>query len=459
MDPLLIGQVLRLRWLLAQRDGWSRTQLRSFQDAALGAMRDFAYARSPFYRKHHAGLERRPLSELPPVTKAHVMEQFDELATDPAIRLADVRAHVASLSGDERYLGRYRVAATSGSTGAPGLFLWDSTEWATVLASYARAMDWAGVGPALIRRLRLALVSSTRPSYQSARVGLTAESPFVLPLRLDSVRPLSEIVERLNGFAPDVLVAYASMAELLAEEQVSRRLDIAPRAVFSSSEVLPEAARRRIEAAWGCSPFNVYAATETAGIASECERHAGLHCYEDLVITEVVDERNRPVPPGEYGAKVLVTVLFGRTQPLIRYEMSDSVRLADRACGCGRPFALVDEIQGRREDTMMLPSLDGGVVRVHPNLFHDVLGSAPVARWQVIQESDALRVLVQGPRGAFEHDALTAALTRAITALGARAPPVRIEVVGSIPKTTIGKTPLVKALSPPQDGAPASPRS
>jgi phenylacetate-coenzyme A ligase PaaK-like adenylate-forming protein len=45
---------------------------------------------------------------------------------------------------------------------------------------------------------------------------------------------------------------------------------------------------------------------------------------------------------------VLVTVLFSRTLPLIRYEMSDSVRLAaDPSCGCGRPYRLLDAIQGR----------------------------------------------------------------------------------------------------------------
>ena len=38
-----------------------------------------------------------------------------------------------------------------------------------------------------------------------------------------------------------------------------------------------------------------------------------MSAYEDLVITEVVDEEHRPVPLGTFGAKVLVTVLFSRT--------------------------------------------------------------------------------------------------------------------------------------------------
>jgi phenylacetate-coenzyme A ligase PaaK-like adenylate-forming protein len=62
-----------------------------------------------------------------------------------------------------------------------------------------------------------------------------------------------------------------------------------------------EEARRRVEEAWRKKPFEEYAATEPAGIASECEQHKGMHLFEDLVMTEVVDKNNRPVPPGVYG--------------------------------------------------------------------------------------------------------------------------------------------------------------
>jgi len=166
-------------------------------------------------------------------------------------------------------------------------------------------------------------------------------------LRIDSGDPLEGIVGRLNYFRPKVLVAYASMAHLLAEEQLAGRLHISPSFVFGSSEVFTEQARRRVEEAWGRKPFEVYAATEPAGIASECDLHLGMHLFEDLIITEVVDDKSRPVPPGIYGEKVLVTVLFSRTMPLIRYEMSDSVRPASSPrCSCERPFALIDRIQG-----------------------------------------------------------------------------------------------------------------
>ena len=159
-----------------------------------------------------------------------------------------------------------------------------------------------------------------------------------------------------------MLIGYASMLRLLAEEQLAGRLTIAPRFVFSASEVLTDATRALASRAWGTAPRNVYGATETAGIAAECGQHPGMHLFEDLVITEIVDENDRPVPAGRStGAKVLVTVLFSRTLPLIRYEMSDSVQLAAAPdCPCGRPYALLAGIQGRAQEALRFPTGDGG---------------------------------------------------------------------------------------------------
>ena len=142
---------------------------------------------------------------------------------------------------------------------------------------------------------------------------------------------------------------------------------------MSASEVLTDETRARIRTAFGVEPFNVYAATETAGIASECQHHR-LHRYEDLVIAEIVDEENRPVAPGEFGAKLLVTVLFSRTQPLIRYELTDRVRASTETCPDGRPFALLDAIEGREEDVLHLKG-----IAIHPNVFHSALEPVPVA--------------------------------------------------------------------------------
>jgi phenylacetate-CoA ligase len=450
VDARLLARLPWLRRRLRRRDGWSRAHLEAHQARALADLRAHAYARSPFYRRFHAGLMDRPLHELPVLTKATLMEHFDDLVTDRDVHLPDVEAHLAAGRGEERYLGRYRLNATAGSTGRRGLFLFDRDEWLMVLASYARANEWGGARAGLTHRMRLAVVSTTTPWHQSAQVGATVRSRFVPTLRLDATAPLPAIVAQLNPWRPETLVAYASLARTLAEEQLAGRLGIAPRTIFTASEVLTAEARRGIAAAWGREPFDVYGATETAGIAAECERHTGLHLFEDLVIAEVVDERNRPVPPGEYGDKVLVTVLFSRTQPLIRYELSDSVRPAAGRCPCGRPYALLDGIRGRAEDVLHLPALAGGEVAVHPNVFHDVLDLVPAGGWQVVQQAEGLSVLLAGAGAGVVDEALAAAVRRAVATVGAVAPPVAVRRVGAIPRTAAGKTPLIRAERPPR---------
>ena len=188
-----------------------------------------------------------------------------------------------------------------------------------------------------------------------------------------------------------MLIGYASMVRLLAEAQLAGRLMIMPRFVFSASEVLTDSTRRLASAAWGRSPYNVYAATETSGIAAECGEHAGMHLFEDLVITEVVDADNQPVPPGEYGAKVLVTVLFSRTVPLIRYEMSDSLQLGERSQLRMWPPVRADHRNpGREQESLTFPTASGQLRVVQPIVFHHIMDRVRAAGWQIQQTGAGL---------------------------------------------------------------------
>jgi phenylacetate-coenzyme A ligase PaaK-like adenylate-forming protein len=261
-------------------------------------------------------------------------------------------------------------------------------------------------------------------------------------------------VARLNELRPEVLIGYASMIKALAAEQLAGRLAIAPRAVNSSSEVLPGAARDLATRAWGVPPFDVYAATETGGIAAECAHHTGLHLFEDLVIAEPVDDAYAPVPAGTTGARLLVTVLSSRTLPLIRYELTDRVRLPADACPCRRPFRLLAAVEGRTDDVLTLPAVGGGTVAVHPVLFHQVLDLLP--GWRVRQDGGGLIVLLAAPGGGVDPGKVGEAVTAALRAAGA-AVPVHTRLVDAIPTGAAGKRPLVVARpgSPPDPPAGA----
>ena len=441
---LLLAILTRLR-ALREREQWDRARLLAYQASALSQTRAYAYARSPFYQRFHRGLSDAPLTALPVLTKAKLMEQFDELVTDREVRLADVETYLAGPQAATLFRSRYWITATSGSSGHRGIFLFDRDEWAAIIASFARAREWAGLRVDLTRRVKTAVVASTTAWHMSSLVAATGRSWWMPELRLAASESLETIVTALNAWQPDLLIAYASMGHILAEEQRAGRLQICPRRVMTSSEVLTDAARRAITEVWGDVLFNQYAATETGAIAAECPAHHGLHIFEDHVLVEVVDAENRPVPPGTYGAKLLVTTLFSRTLPLIRYEISDSVCLSAAPCPHGRPFGRISGIEGRAEDILVLPGALGGTVRVHPLVFERVMDRVSANGWQVMQKEDGLRVLLVGiPEG--EDTTVSRALQQALAEQQVAPLPIRVERVAAIPKAASGKAPLIKAL-------------
>ena len=456
MDMQLMLKLMNTLRVLRQHEHWTRSQLETFQAKSLLRLREFAYARSPFYQRFHKGLFDRPLHELPILTKSVVMENFDELVTDRTVHLEELRVHMANDREGKKFHNRYWVTATSGSTGRPGVFLFNRDEWAAFLASFGRTREWAGIPMMPTHRVKMASVAaltSRSPWHGSAQMAASAQSwwmkAWMPTLSFDAAQPLRDMVQQLNNWQPHVLTGYTPMIRLLADEQMAGRLSIQPHMILLGSDVLSIETRRRIAAAWGYTPFDSYVATEAGGwIAAERSDHNGLYLYEDNLIVEVVDGQYRPVPPGIDGEKLLITVLTSRTQPLIRYELSDSVRLASEPSGSSLPFTRIDSIQGRTEDILHLPAIAGSEVAVHPVAFHHVLDSLPVSGWQVIQEADGLRVLLSGVQNNVNDSQVADAITRNLTALHVRSPRISVQHVDVIPKNATGKTPFIKAYRP-----------
>lgn len=451
MDLSIMLKLLFKLGQLRKHERWTRPHLEAYQAEQLRRHRAYAYAHSPFYRQFHKGLEGRPLHELPILTKAMLMEHFDELVTDRTLRLAEVRAYAAQGQAGKRYRNRYWVNATSGSSGQPGFFVFNDAEWLTILASFARSQEWSGQRISLTQQQRMATVASISSWHMSLQVAAAAKSWWRPSLRLPASQPLPQMLQQLNDWRPDILIAYASMAGILAEEQLAGRLHIHPQVVYSASEVLTRRTRQRVREAWDDEPFDEYAATETASIAAEYRACRRMHLFEDLLLIEVVDDYNCPVPPGEYGAKVLITTLFSHTQPLIRYELNDSVRISTKEHACRLPFAVLEGVQGRREDALELPGLASGRITVQPLVFNRVMDIVPASGWQVIQEADdSLTVLLSGVRDGLTDTALRDQLTQSLAQEQVQVSSIKIEHVAAIPKTAAGKAPLVKAYRPSQ---------
>ncbi len=367
---------------------WTRQRGKAAIDAAararLAALVRHARAHSPFYREAYRGVRdgEVALGDLPVVGKRELMRHFDDWVAERAVTRAGVDAFLADRTRiGERYLGRYTLWKSSGSTGAPAIFVQDDAALDTYdallaaeIASTRSVLDCAR--GALSKAARAALIVATGDHYASIASWQHASRgvPWTAARSFSIVEPLPEIVAALNAWDPAFVASYPTMLSLLADERDARRLAIAPSLVWSGGEHLSAAARARLERAFGCPVINEYGASECMCIAFGC-RLGALHVNADWVVLEPVDRRYRPTPPGEPSETVLVTNLANRVQPIIRYDLGDSVVLRSERCGCGSPLPVI-EVAGRSEEVLVLADAAGRQVRLLPLALEAVIEQA-----------------------------------------------------------------------------------
>ncbi len=420
--------------------GTPREELLALQQRRLVQTARHAAAASPVYRELYAGVELAEdldVRALPVVTKAMLMERFDEWVTDPRLRRSEVEAHLEQVHGDELYLGVYRCMPTGGTTGRKGIFVYDRDEWRQCLTAFLRWSELSGVRPRLGRRMRVATVGATSPLHMTARFAMSVEVGLYALRRLDARTPLRELVAALNEHRPEQLVAYSSMASLLALEQLEGRLRIAPLVVCTTSEVRSEEMTANIRAAWGVEPFDLYGTTESL-YAGDCGHHLGMHVFEDLGLMEVVDEHGDPVPDGVVGAKLLVTSFIKRTQPVLRYEISDMVARTTAPCLCGRPFARIVSLDGRSDDVLRMQGADGLAVAVHPLTLRSPMAAlAELRQCKIVHDDDGLHVLIV-LRDAVPGEGISrrvdATLRSKLLAAGVPSPRLDVRIVAELPR-------------------------
>src|SRR5512132_4064224 len=370
-----------------------------------------------------------------------MMAEFDRVVADTRLRLADLQAHLAGPDPSQSFLGAYRVATTSGTTGRRSIIAFTHDEAAAWRAASARPMMRMGIGPGP----RFAALGSPSPVHVTKQVLVPPGVPIP---PISAATPISGLVAALNAEQPEVLVGAVGVWRALAEEQIAGRLRIAPRAAFFSSEAVTADVRRRVREAWGIEPVTGYAATEAPTIAASSPEHPELEIAEDVVVVEVVDEDGRPVAPGRPGAKVLLTNLINYAQPLIRYELTDSVVESPLPNLAGRPWRCLLSVDGRTADILDLRGPDGATVPVHPS----VLGSAvaplgEVGEYAFVYDARGRHAQIVLTPGAAADvgERLRLALTEAIASTGAVPPVVDVLPVPALRREPGGKLRLVRS--------------
>ena len=360
-----------------------------------------------FYRQALAGLdaERTPLGTLPVTDKRQLMQQFSQRVADPRVTLHGLQTFCADPQRvGERFLNRYCVWESSGSTGHPGVFVQDQDAMAVYQALEVLRRSAARPLARLIDPLylgeRFAFVGAIGGHYAghvTVRRTQAAQPWAAQQSRCFSIlQPTAALVEELDAFAPHIVATYPTAAVMLSDEARCGRLRTRPQEVWTGGETLSAPMRAHIEQGLGCALRDSYGASEFLPIAWECVQQR-LHVNADWVILEAVDERHRAVPAGQTSHTTLLTNLANHVQPLIRFDIGDRVTFDRLPCPCGSALPTL-QVQGRRDDALVERSATGAPVTLLPLALTTVLeDQAGVFDFQLRQVRAGRWSLTLGP--------------------------------------------------------------
>ena len=341
--------------LVAEGDKLSSAERLKLQQQRLHELVAYVREHSPWLARHYANLpENFTLTDLPIVYKKDMLENYDDYVTDRNIHMQDVLKYVERPVEDTSLLlGQYSALRTSGSTGNPLPMVRD--DYHNKIHGQMMAQRLMGGIPMEVLSLKrhhhasvihLAHGASSYNAFLRTKAAFPEVAHNLIGLScLDSI---NHLVEQLNEFQPTTLTGYPSMLVPLAVEQMNGNLKLDVKMVCASAEMLTEKDYQVMREAFHCPILNNYCMTEGGEVAMT-RGSSHLHINEDWVIVEPVDKDMNPMgETDKWSAGLLITDLSNYVQPIIRYYVSDVVRINRKPVDdCNLPCL---EINGRMFD-------------------------------------------------------------------------------------------------------------
>lgn len=277
-----------------------------------------AYFGTAFYRE----LYKKNGVDLSKVLTVH------DIKILPIVNKQMIREAGATAVINSFYRGPYEWHQTSGSTGEPFSFPFIVNENKDYFYfNRYRPLIWRGLRLRNIKnRMKIAQIRiNPHPTLQ------------YLFIPVSDVRDnIAFVVKRLYDYSPDILESMTSVLLELANhiEIYEKKENIRFRYIISYGEELTNIQREYLERVLGGCVYSNYGLEEAGIIGMDCEIHDGYHIYEESHIVEVVDDYGRLVKNGDSG-RIVVTYLFSKAMPFIRYDTGDMGQFIVEPCPCG----------------------------------------------------------------------------------------------------------------------------
>jgi phenylacetate-CoA ligase len=373
LDKLRGRNTIKRLKFLRKSQFWEESRLKEWQLDKLNKLLFEAKSHSPYYSRlfKNTTLPLKSLNEisdLPIMTKKVMRDNFEEIKC-------------ANISNKELELSK-----TGGSTGEPSYYYLSNNSKDWNRGTVYRSAEWADV---FLGERTVQMMGSHYDQKEFQKLKWKLIFFFQRYKDLSVARVNDEILDsyfhQIKNYRPTSIWGYASgiylMADFISKNYPKSNFNFL-KALITSSETLQPSWREKINSVFGEGKvFDHYGSREVY-IASECKMHNGYHIHSEVILLEVVDKNNMPLPPGEIG-RILITDLSNYVFPFIRYEIGDIGVLGDRKkCECGVCLPMLERVEGRIPDIVILKDR----ILTPPNftiLMSDFQG---VDSYQIIQE-------------------------------------------------------------------------
>jgi phenylacetate-CoA ligase len=404
---------------------FSEDMLYEKQWQGLHSIINYVYLNNDFYRKRfdEGGVHPDDVKSPEDITKIPILTK-DQIRRQPK----DLISRGFSLDKLLKF-------KTGGATGKP-LVLYITEECSEIRNACARRHDrWTGweVG----EPIGAVWGSPVLPRDTISKLKNWLLSPYIY---LDTMEITEESVKRFakdwKRVKPTLLFGHAHSLFLLAQytKELSIR-SIQPKRIISTSMTLMPHERKTIENVFEVKIFDRYGCEEVSLIASECEKHKGMHLNIEHLFVEFIRDDGSYVIPGEPG-KIIVTDLVNKAMPFIRYQVEDIGVPTKNKCSCGRGLPLMENVSGRLADFLI--KKDGAKVAGISLIENTLTKIKGINQLQIIQEAfETIRIkLVPGIEFS---DETTNILINYFKTLFGPVTKVQIEIVDEIKPEASGK--------------------
>jgi len=248
------------------------------------------------------------------------------------------------------------VHKTSGSSGTPFIFAKDKYCHAITWSGFIDRYSWYNLDFNTSKQARFYGIPLNTTGYYKERLKDVLSRRYRFSVFDLSDAQLKKNLNKFKSTAFDYINGYTSsivqFAKFLERKNIILK-SVSPslKVCIVTSEMLFDNDKTLIEKQFGIPVVNEYSAAELGLIAFQNTYDEWIVNSEDLFI-EILDENNKPVPNGQEG-KIVITSLYNKAHPFIRYQLGDIGALSEKST-LKKP--ILKRLVGRTNDIAILPS-------------------------------------------------------------------------------------------------------